>query len=54
MYSNKYNFIDAGTAAKLLISAEMLYAAENPLPTEEDEEEEGEELENGVFIATRG
>lgn len=46
--------ISARMAAQLLILAEMAYAAENPLPMEEDEEEEGEELENGVFVATRG
>ena len=43
MYSNKYKRIDAGTAAKLLILAEMLYAADNPLPMEEEEEEEEED-----------
>ena len=44
--------ISARTAAQLLILAEMVCAAENPLPMEEDEEEEGEELESGIFIAT--
>ena len=42
--------IEARIAAKLLILAEMLYAAENPLPMAEEEEEE-EEDENGIFIA---
>ena len=45
MYTTKYKCIDAGTVAKLLILAEMLYAADNPLPMEEEEEEE-EEYEN--------
>jgi hypothetical protein len=43
MYTNKYKRIDAGTVAKLLILAEMLYAADNPLPMEEEEEEEEED-----------
>ena len=43
MYTNKYNHIDAGTVAKLLILAEMAYAAENPLPMEEEEEAEEED-----------
>lgn len=39
----KLEGIDAGTAAKLLILAEMLYAAEHPLPMEEDEEEDDDD-----------
>lgn len=50
MKPNERLSIDAGTAAKLLILAEMLNAAENPLPTEEW----GEEDDNGIFIATGG
>lgn len=33
----------ARTAAKLLILAEMLYAAEHPLPMEEDEGEDDDD-----------
>lgn len=35
--------MEARTAAKLLILAEMLYAAEHPLPMEEDEEEDDDD-----------
>ena len=37
---NEYKGVDAGTAAKLLILAEMLYAAAYPLPTEREEKED--------------
>lgn len=35
--------MEARTAAELLILAEMLYAAENPLPMDEDEEEDDDD-----------